>query len=313
MKKITIFVFSLLLVSCAGMKKANEFYTNKNYKLAIKECEQAIAEDSLNAEAHLILGKSYLAQKNIDKAILSLKTAYRIQPPSKITGEAKNELMSARLMKGDKLFANTDHNAAVTEFMEVLKLDSTNFQAYLKLGNCYENKRYLDRAKDYYIKAAKYSPDSLTVVKKLQFVDSLTILADVNFKKGLKFYKRSKNNSAIKYLKKALQEKQDHKQAKYYSHMARGKIFYQKGNKKNCWNAIEQFGQAMILWPESAEPNYFLAKAYEKKDREEFDNAIQQYQKALDKDQDGPFARASKKKVKELTTRRDKLKKFWGK
>ena len=50
-----LFLF-LLLVSCAGLKKANEFYENKNYELAIKECQQAVEKDSLNAEAYFIMG-----------------------------------------------------------------------------------------------------------------------------------------------------------------------------------------------------------------------------------------------------------------
>lgn len=313
MKKFLIIGISLLIVSCTGMKKANEFYTNQNYDLAIKECKRAIAQDSLNAEAHLILGKSYLAQKNLGGAIASFTTAYHIQPASKITEDARSELMNARLMKGDKLIADANHIGAVAEFAEVLKLDSTNCRAYFKLGNLYEEKRYLDRAKENYVKAARYTQDSVTVAKKLEFVDSLVAISDTNFEKALKFYKTGKNNSAIKYLNRAIQDKQDHKQAKYYSHMARGKIFYRKGSKTDCWNAIEEFGLAMTLMPKSAEPNFFMAKAYEKKDREEFDNAILQYQKALDKDPEGPFARASKKKVKDLTTRRNKLKEFWGK
>ncbi len=313
MKKVIFIALSVLFVGCAGMKKAHEFYENESYELAIQECERAIAQDSLNAEAHYILGKSYLAQKNVDNAIASLTTAYVIQPASNITDQAKEKLITAKLLKGDELLADEDNRDAVAQYREVLNLDSTNFQAYFKLGNYYEGRAYLDRAKDYYSRSEKYSPDSSLVAQKIQAIDSLVKISDSNFSKGLNYYESGKNSSAVRYLKRALQQKQDHEQATYYFHMARGKIFYRKGSKTDCWNAIEQFGKAMIILPESPEPNYFMAKAYEKKDREEFDNAIEQYKKALEKDPDGAFARASKRKIRELTTRRDKLREFWGK
>ena len=69
----------------------------------------------------------------------------------------------------------------------------------------------------------------------------------------------------------------------------------------------------MTLKPESGEPHYYLAQAYEKKDRREFDNAIQEYKIVLEKEPNGNFARQSKRKIKELTELRDRLKKFWGK
>ena len=54
MKEWFILLIGLVLLSCAGLKKANEFYQNENYQLAIKECQNAIALDSLNAEAYYI-------------------------------------------------------------------------------------------------------------------------------------------------------------------------------------------------------------------------------------------------------------------
>lgn len=69
MKKYFILLISISLLSCAGLKKANEFYQNKEYELAIKECQKAIAQDSLNAEAYLILGKSYNALGKKDEAM----------------------------------------------------------------------------------------------------------------------------------------------------------------------------------------------------------------------------------------------------
>ena len=95
--------------------------------------------------------------------------------------------------------------------------------------------------------------------------------------------------------------------------MARGKILNKKGSKGQLWDAIEAFGNAMMLKPDLAEPHYFLGISYEKKDRNEFDNAINEFKIALEKDPSGQFSKSCRKKIKDLTTRRDKMKKFWGK
>ncbi|HEX9974586.1 MAG TPA: hypothetical protein VGD14_21140, partial [bacterium] len=138
-------------------------------------------------------------------------------------------------------------------------------------------------------------------------------IAEVNFQKGKYFYDQNKEQSALSYLKLALNNKPDHKDATYYFHMTEGKILYRKGSKSACWDAISHYGKAMMLRTESAEPHFYMAQAYEKKDRNEFDNAIDEYQIALKKEPTGNLAGPSKKKIKDLTTRRDKLKKFWGK
>jgi len=59
--------------------------------------------------------------------------------------------------------------------------------------------------------------------------------------------------------------------------------------------------------------HFLMAQAYEKKDRNEFKNAIEEYGIALENEPDGAYAAKSTQKITELTTRRDKLKKFWGK
>lgn len=313
MKKIQILFLCLLLLSCAGMKKANEFYQNKNYDLVIKECKQAITKDSLNADAYLIMGKSFRALNKIDQAINSLQTAYQIKPHSKVTPEAKDELIAARLLNADNALKEKNYNLAFSEYKTVLELDSTNFHACYNLGIAYQENRWLDKAKYYFQKAGQISLNDNKVFQNLSNIDSLTRVADINFKKGKKYYEQKKNYSAVKYLKRALEDKDDHRDAKYYLHLARGKLLYKNGSKGQLWDAVEEFGKAMMLRPESAEPHYLLAKAYEKKDRNEFDNAINEYKIALKKEPDGPYARASKKKIRELTNRRHKLKKFWGK
>lgn len=313
MKKCFILLLNVVLLSCAGLKKANEFYQSKDYEMAIKECQRAIAQDSLNAEAYLIMGKSYKALGKKDSAVVSLQKAYLIQPYSNVTLSARDEIISIKLEIANKFLDEKKYNPAIAAYQEITELDSTNFDAYYKLGDCYEQNGFLDKAKFYYQKASRVGTQNPLVLNKIQAVDSLSLVADANFEKGYKFFAANKNQSAVKYLKRALEAKADHQDAKYYFHLARGKILYRKGSKSNCWDAIEHYGKAMTVRPESAEPHFLMAQAYEKKDRNEFDNAIEQYRVALEKEPSGQYAAKSKQKIRELKTRRDKLKKFWGK
>jgi tetratricopeptide (TPR) repeat protein len=313
MKEWFILLIGLVLLSCAGLKKANEFYQNENYQLAIKECQSAIARDSLNAEAYFILGKSYNALGKKDSAMIFLQKAYQVQPYSDVTLSARDEIISIKLEIANNFLDEKRYNQAITTYHEITELDSTNFDAYHKLGDCYEQNGLLDKAKFYYQKANQIKAQNPLVSNKIQAVDSLSQLAETNFEKGYKFFAANKNKSAAKYLKRALEAKADHQDAQYYFHIAQGKIFYRKGSKSDCWDAIEHYGKAMMVRPESAEPHFLMAQAYEKKDRNEFDNAIEEYRIALEKGPGGQYAAKSKQKIRELKTRRDKLKKFWGK
>jgi len=306
-------MIGLVLLNCAGLKKANEFYQSNNYELAIKECQRAIAQDSLNAEAYLIMGKSYKALGKKDSARISLQKAYLIQPNSDVTLSARDEIIAIKLEIANKFLAEKKYNPAIAAYQEIVELDSSNFDAYHKLGDCYEQNGLLDKAKFYYQKASQIETQNPIISNRIHAVDSLSQLADSYFEKGYNFFVANKNQSAVKYLKLALEAKADHQNAKYYFHIAQGKILYRKGSKSNCWDAIEHYGKAMMVRPESAEPYFLMAQAYEKKDRNEFDNAIEQYRVALEKEPSGQYASKSKQKIRELQTRRDKLKKFWGK
>jgi tetratricopeptide (TPR) repeat protein len=313
MKKCFIFLIVLVLLSCAGLKKASEFYQNEDYELAIKECQEAIAQDSLNAKAYLIMGKSFKALGEKDDAMASLEKASQVQPYSDVTVSAKNEIVTIKLENASEFLDQKRYNQAISTYFEIIELDSTNFDAYYKLGDSYNQNGLLDKAKFYYQKANQIRMQNQPLTNKIQVVDSLSQVAEANFQKGYKYYIANNNKLAVKYVKLALEAKADHQDAKYYLHIAQGKILYRKGSKSACWDAIEQYGKAMMIRPESAEPHFFLAQAYERKDRNEFTNAIEEYSVALEKEPNGPYAAKSKQKVNELKALRDKLKKFWGK
>ncbi|HDP97793.1 MAG TPA: tetratricopeptide repeat protein [bacterium] len=313
MKYLQLFFMLLLLVGCATMKQAHQLFDQGNYQAAINECRRAIEADSLNAEAYLILGKSHRALGQYDLAVRNLSRAYHITPVSKITNQAKDELAAIHLQLGDDALAEKNYHQALTEYRITLELDSTNYRANFQLAVAYQQNHWLDKADYYFKKAASAGFDEQEVAARLAQIDSLTQLANEHFERGKQFYLRKSYVSAARELERATMLKQDHSDANYFYHIATGKTLYRKGGKSNLWDAIEHFGKAMMIRFDSAEPHFFMAQAYEKKDGNEFDNAISEYQLALEKEPAGPLANSCRKKIRVLTGRRDKMKQFWGK
>lgn len=312
MRKV-FFIILLFVVSCATMKQANEFYEQKNYQAAIAECKKELAKDSLNADAYLLMGKSYRELGDLKQARMCFEKAMQAKPNTRIAEQAESELIDTKLMIANQAAKEENFSRAISEFKEILQRDSTNIAANLGLAKTYEANGWLVKARKYYLRIKRFAPDNADAQEALARIDSLMKLADENFVKGKANYLKGRNYTARKYLKKALKYQADHREASYYFHMAQGKIYYKKGGKSRLWDAIEHFGKAMMIHENSAEPHYYMALAYEKKDRNEFDNAISEYKIALEKEPDGKYARRCKRKIRELTARRDKLRKFWGK
>ncbi|MBD3290395.1 tetratricopeptide repeat protein [candidate division KSB1 bacterium] len=312
MKRIPI-LFILLLAGCTAINKANKFYDQGDYETAIRESKLILENDSTNVKAYLLLGRSYLAKGELKNAVDALQTAYAITPTSVATKKAKAELINAQAQLSDSLYNAKNYHRAIEGYEYVLELDSTNIHALLKSGDIYYETGQLTKSRDMYQKVLQYNEDNIQAIKKIQAIDNRTAEAEEAYEAGVEYFNDYKYQAALKALEQALQKEPDHYDARYYRALAQGCILYNKGGKDELWDAIEEFGKAMAIRPNAGEPHYYLALAYEKKDRREFENAIREYRNYLEKDPDGEFANQSRKKIKELTELRNRLKEFWGK
>ena len=312
MKRFLI-LFIVLISGCTAINKANKFYEQGDYETAIRESKIIIASDSLNARAHFLLGRSYFAQGKLDKAVQSFQTAYEIEPATSVTKKAKLQLIKAKVELSDSLFQHKDYRNALFGFQDVLELDSTNIPALFKLGEIYYETGRLTKSREMFQKVLQHDDDNNSAIKRIQHIDNRTAEAENDYESGRDYFEQYKYRSALSQLEKALENEPDHYDAQYYHAMATGCILYNKGGKNDLWDAIEEFGRAMAIRPNAGEPHYYLALAYEKKDRRDFENVIQEYQNYLKKEPNGKFAEQARKKIKELTELRDRLKEFWGK
>jgi len=92
--------------------------------------------------------------------------------------------------------------------------------------------------------------------------------------------------------------------------MSEGRHHLKRGKVLEMWDAILAFGYAIALRPESAEPVFYMAEAYKKKDKDDYVNPIEHFNKVIELDPDSEFAVMSKKKIKDMMDTKEKMEKF---
>ena len=266
MKRLFV-ILLLLLAGCSAIQQTSKLLEEGNYVDAKNKCLQILAADSLNADAHLLLGRCYLHEGALDSAIQSFTTAWKIQPESKVTPIAKTALLTTQIQQADTLLTQENKRPARDLLLDVVAVDSTHAPALLRLGTYYFDAGLLDRSRDYFLSAGRHAADSVTVAEKLSEIAQRNETAQTAFENGYASYQKYQYKKAVEQLDQALKAKPDHKNAQYYRALSHGALLYLQGSKPNLWEAIRQFGTAMTLRPESGEPHYFMGMAYEKKNR----------------------------------------------
>ena len=99
--------------------------------------------------------------------------------------------------------------------------------------------------------------------------------------------------------------------AQYNILMIDGHMLRQTGSRKKLWDAIEIYYKAQRLYPNNGEPYFFIGKAYQSLDKNDFDLILESYQKALELDLSKPLIIEIEKEMLLVQTREKKLKDFW--
>ncbi|MFQ6617365.1 MAG: tetratricopeptide repeat protein, partial [Fidelibacterota bacterium] len=133
------------------------------------------------------------------------------------------------------------------------------------------------------------------------------------FLKGEKLYAKGDYDGALRNYRRAVKMNGDNAEAKYKLFLTGGIVLFRKGGRWELWDSIVQFGKASQIKPEKAEPHYYMARAYLKKNGRDFDSAIEEYESALKLEPDGKFADEIKKEIVRLKEKRDFYRNFWEK
>jgi tetratricopeptide (TPR) repeat protein len=302
-------LISILLNSCAHLKEARLAYQEKKYDRAVHLLKEAIAADSTDADAYLLLSKTYSGMHSPDSALRYIEKAMAFHPDSK---KIIDEYSSIRIQMGDRFLSQGKKQRALIQYRSAEPLDSTRYALIIRIADLYHDLALLEKAEVRYNRLLKLYPDSARARIQLLEIRQRTERAVTLYTKGMSAFHQEKLIPAKSYFSDALKEKADLDDAKYYLFITDGRLLYKKGSMNALWDAIEAFGNALSIRENSAESQYWLAKAYEKKDSRDFTNTIQHYETALQLEPNGPFSEESAQKLQELKKRKAKLDAFFG-
>ena len=99
--------------------------------------------------------------------------------------------------------------------------------------------------------------------------------------------------------------------AQYNILMIDGHQLRKTGNKEKLWDAIEIYYKAQRFYPSNGEPYFFIGKAYQSLDKNDFDLVLESYQKALQLELSELLKDEVEKEMLSVLTRKKKLKDFW--
>lgn len=303
---VTIFVFGCNS-SHKLMKQADEAGNYGSLKTIAKE---RINKNPNDPYALAMLGKVYLSEGKPDSAVYFFESAFR-NDPKKV--EYQTGLIDAKIVYGDTLLKNNSPIKARDSYVSAIELDSTHFLALCRTGLMYRKFGEYDKARLYYRKAYRINTYADSLQKVLDFFDAAHVQSNLLMRKGIESLNSKQYKIAMESLDQAVKAKPDNKEAKYHSFLANGLYYYKRGSVGKLWDAIENFGLASALKPEEPEPHFYMADAYSKKDKKDFENSIREFEEVIRLAPGSKLAKDAQKKIDKLKTREKLLKDFWNK
>jgi len=309
MRKLLLLLPFIVLFSCTQLKLARKAYDQQNYRETLSICKGLLRADSTNAEALELSGEAYTHLDLLDSAISAYKELVFLRPGKNLY---TTKLYNAYVQRGDQLTQN-EAKMSLLYFDEARILLPDKPHAYEKKGDAlFRLKRY-NQARVEFLKSAERNPDTTSVRQKLAKIDSISSLSSQFYQRGVKQAAKNRYDAAKKEFERALEIKPDNKDARFQLHMATAKRLYKKGSVNALWEAIDHFASASLLYPDRAEPHYFLGLAYNKKDKNEYTNAMDELLRAAEVQPESKWARAARKEVNRISARKKKMDAFWGK
>ncbi|MBN2412236.1 tetratricopeptide repeat protein [candidate division KSB1 bacterium] len=292
--------------SCAHLKQAEQYYSAGQYKETINLCQKAIERDSSDVKAYSLLGQSYFAINKLDSSLLAYKMANSMDRGNRFYEQQISVIYNSM---GDNLFSEGEYYKAIEKYEQALGNNLAPDFIIEKIGDSYfqagKHEQALAEFSKLYI-----TTDSSKIADKIAKIKTAEVEAQKLLSAGKVFIDKKQYDKAKVSLGKALEIKPDLIEAQYNLHMATGLRLYRRGAKNSLWDAIEEFGYASAIYPRLSEPHYYMAMAYNKKDKDEYNNAISEFELAIQVEPESKFAKESQKKIKELKSRQKKMREF---
>ncbi|MFC1557541.1 tetratricopeptide repeat protein [candidate division KSB1 bacterium] len=299
----------LFMVQCTASKYAagDRLLTNGNYDSAIEEFRALTEADPSDYRAHIKLGDAYFARKDFTEAINAYAAALEIQPGN---SDAQEKWMNASYEKAQLLINDGEHGPAIRIFEVILEKNPDYSRVLKPLAQAYRELNRLDKARELFSLRLSRNPDDAEAAEALEEIGSTESEAVKLYLSAHKDYNAGMYYEASETLQKALELKRDYKEALYLRHLAEGRHHLRRSSESEMWEAIKAFGLAVSAKPEEIEAYFYMAQAFEKKDKDDFKTPIEMYEKVVGLSPDSEFGKESQKKVKELTEKKKKMEEF---
>lgn len=309
-------LFITIWIGCAHLKDAQRFYTAGNHGKSISLCKTAIQSDSTDIDAWILLARNYRAADSLQQAYRTVSGAAEAglssDGLSAETGRVYTDMGKAAAAENDQLRALSHFRNAETYIPEdtylLLPFEETLIKAG-RLAEAFEKLALLRRLETDTLKTTAFAAE----------ISSRRSSAAKQTAKGIAAFRREKLSTAVNLLSNARELQSDNDTTNYFFHMAmgcdlylKGRYTYKQGAVGRLWDAIEHFGKAASVRPKEAEPHYRMALCYEKKNKDEYVNAIASYEKALRLEPEGPYAAPCRKQIAALKARKEKMDTFYG-
>lgn len=280
-----------------------------NYQNAIAILLAETKTNPTNADAFLFLAECYEKTELTDSALVAYRRVLALDAGNR---KAKTSLTRMYLARGNAAREDGSLRLALENYDNAEKLHPNLFDIHYERAVAYQKFHLLDKSRVALQKAAEISPDDPRIQANLGEMATLEEQAEQLYQKGLDLYAKNRWNQAIKTLEQAVSLNAGHTDAKYTMHLLRGRRLHKKGSVSAVWDAITEFGHASTLRPEMAEPVFYMAQAYEKKDRDDYDLTVETYQKVIEIEPNSTFAKKAQRRIAYLLGRKEKMEKFWG-
>lgn len=286
---LSLYVFSTYFFP-RRLDEIAEMIKKGQTKLAIKKLEEVLAKDDRNTYAHYLLAEAFSLEKNFQYAIVEYKQVLK----SAIFSEKVNEVdirekLAAIYKSQNKI------NDAKKEYLLLTQLDSGNYLNYYELGQLFYSAGVLDKAADYFKKAASLNnknPDIYFFLGQIYYRSGNMNEAKQAFITTLKL--DNTNYRAHYFLGLSLRAESDYEWAIKEFEVAqkedeiRTKCFLAKGS---CYLDTEQLPRAVIEFERGLKTarkgsetelnlRYLLASAHER--MRDVQSAIEQWEKIYD-------------------------------
>ncbi|MFQ5629004.1 MAG: tetratricopeptide repeat protein [bacterium] len=314
MKSTRIFLptFLLLVFACGASQLglAKKDMAAGQYENAITVLRAETIARPTNANAFLLLAECYEKTDNADSAIAGYQHVLDLDAGNR---KASTSLVQLYIARGNTARESGSLRMALENYENAEKLSPNLLDIHYERAIAFQKFNLLDKSQAALQKAAEISPNDPRIQAKTSEMASAAGQAEQLYQKGVNLYNENRWDQAIKVLDQAVSLNAGHVDAKYTLHLVRGRRLYKKGSVSAVWDAITEFGHASVLRPDAAEPLYYMAQAYEKKNRDDYDLTVETYQKVIEIAPNSDYAKKSQKRLKFLQNRKEKMEKFWGK